>query len=66
MTTPIIVLLILLALKFGVSTWLEAINIRCVRAHSTEVPEAFKSFVDLGTYKKAASYTIDKNKVRHF
>lgn len=62
MTAPVIVLLALLAAKLAASTWLEALNIRCVRAHSGEVPAPFRRFVDLAAYKKAVSYTVDRAK----
>ena len=62
MTVPVIVLLALLAAKLAASTWLEALNIRCVRAHSGEVPAPFRRFVDLAAYKKAVSYTVDRAK----
>ena len=35
---------------------------RCVRAHSGEVPAPFRKFTDLAAYKKAVAYTIDKTK----
>lgn len=62
MTTPVIVLLVLLVLKFAVSTWLDVLNMRCVKAHSGEVPAPFRKFTDLASYQKAVSYTLDKTK----
>ncbi len=62
MTIPVIVLLVLLVLKFLASTVLDLLNISYVKAHSGNVPDAFKSFMDEPTYKKGISYTIDKTK----
>lgn len=62
MTLPVIVLLALIAVKFAASTWLDVLNMRCVRAHSGEVPAPFRKFTDLAAYKKAVAYTIDKTK----
>ena len=58
----IIFLLVLIALKFAFSTWLEALNMGCVKEHSSEVPEAFRAFMDAGTYKKGVAYTLEKTK----
>ena len=57
MTLPVIVLLALIVVKFAASTWLDALNMRCVRAHSGEVPAPFRKFTDLAAYKKAVAYT---------
>ena len=62
MPLPVIVLLALIVVKFAASTWLDALNMRCVRAHSGEVPAPFRKFTDLAAYKKAVAYTIDKTK----
>ncbi|MFR6033348.1 MAG: M48 family metallopeptidase [Bacilli bacterium] len=35
---------------------------RSVRAHSGDIPESFKDFMDFDTYRKGISYTLDKTK----
>lgn len=62
MTTPVIVLLVLLAVKYVAVVRLDILNMRSVREHSAAVPQAFASFMDADTYKKAAAYTIDKTR----
>ena len=53
MTVPVIVLLALLGARLVASSWLELLNIRCVLAHSGDVPAPFRRFVDPAAYKKA-------------
>ena len=50
MTLPVIVLLALIAVKFAASTWLDVLNMRCVRAHSGEVPAPIRKFTELAAY----------------
>ncbi len=66
MTIPVIVLLVMLVLKFAASLVLDLLNISNIRRNSLAVPEAFSSFMDLGTYKKSMAYTIDKTKFAIF
>ena len=56
MTIPVIVLLVMLVLKFAASLVLDLLNISNIRRNSLAVPEAFSSFMDLGTYKKSMAY----------
>lgn len=42
--------------------YLTLLNLRHVRRHATEIPPLFREAIDEGTYKKAVSYTIDKNR----
>lgn len=62
MTIPVIVVLVMLAAKFIAATCLDILNMRSVRAHSGDIPESFKDFMDFDTYRKGISYTIDKTK----
>lgn len=62
MTIPVIVVLVMLAAKFIAATCLDILNMRSVRAHSGDIPESFKDFMDFNTYRKGISYTLDKTK----
>ena len=62
MTIPVIVVLVMLAAKFIAATCLDILNMRSVRAHSGDIPESFKDFMDFDTYQKGISYTLDKTK----
>lgn len=62
MTIPVIVLLALLAVKYAAVVQLDILNMRSVREHAGAVPQAFASFMDADTYKKAAAYTVDKTR----
>lgn len=62
MTIPVIVVLVMLAAKFIAATCLDILNMRSVRAHSGDIPESFKGFMDFDTYRKGISYTLDKTK----
>ena len=62
MTIPVIVVLVMLAVKFIAATCLDILNMRSVRAHSGDIPESFKDFMDFDTYRKGISYTLDKTK----
>ena len=62
MTIPVIVVLVMLAAKFIAATCLDILNMRSVRAHSGDIPESFKDFMDFDTYRKGISYTLDKTK----
>ncbi len=42
--------------------YLTLLNIRHVRQHAKEVPPLFQKAIDEDTYRKAVSYTIDKNR----
>ena len=56
------VFVFLLLLKLGVSVLLDFINLRYVKAHSAEVPESFRDFIDSATYQKSVEYTIAKTR----
>ncbi len=62
MTFPVLVLLVMLAIKFIATTWLDVLNIRAVRANAGKVPHAFVSFMDEATFAKSIAYTIEKTK----
>ena len=62
MTIPVIVVLVMLAAKFIAATCLDILNMRSVRAHSGDIPESFKDFMDFDTYRQGISYTLDKTK----
>lgn len=62
MTIPVIVVLVMLAAKFIAATCLDILNMRSVRAHSGDIPESFKDFMDFDSYRKGISYTLDKTK----
>ena len=52
MTIPVIVVLVMLAAKFIAATCLDILNMRSVRAHSGDIPESFKDFMDFDTYRR--------------
>lgn len=52
----------LLLLKLGSSLLLDWLNLRYVRARAGEVPETFRDFVDLSTYRKSIDYTVAKTR----
>ena len=60
MNTVLIVFILLLVLKLGTGIVLDWINLRHARAHSDEVPEAFKDFIDVEEYRKSVAYTEAK------
>lgn len=62
MTIPVIVVLAMLAAKFIAAAYLDLLNMRSVKAHSGEIPEPFRDFMDFDTYRKGIAYTIDKTK----
>src|SRR2546423_14516705 len=63
MTSVGVIVLALLLLKWAAQIWLERLNLRHVRAHAGEVPEAFEGIVDEATYKKSVEYTLAKGKL---
>ncbi|MGK0309900.1 MAG: STE24 endopeptidase [Lentimonas sp.] len=62
MNEVLIIFVILLLLKSGTGVLLDLINLRYVKAHSTEVPEGFREFIDLPTYQKSVEYTMAKTR----
>lgn len=53
---------ILLLLKLGTSVLLDFINLGHVKAHSAEVPVAFRGFIDMPTYQKSVDYTMARTR----
>ena len=62
MTEVFIIFVLLLLLKLGTSIFLDCINISYVKAHSAEVPEGFREFIDLSTYQQSVEYTVAKTR----
>jgi len=62
MNTVLIVFVGLLILKLGMSLALDWINLRYVQARAGEVPESFRDFIDLPTYRKSVEYTAAKTR----
>lgn len=62
MNTILIAFVFLLFLKFATSSILEAINLRYVKRQSDAVPESFRDFIDLPTYRKSIDYTVAKTR----
>ena len=62
MHTILVVFVCLLILKLGTSILLDVLNLRYVQARAGEVPESFRGFIDLPTYKKSVEYTAAKTR----
>ncbi len=62
MNDVLIIFVFLLSLKLGTSIFLDLINLRHVKAHASKVPESFRDFIDLPTYRKSVEYTIAKTR----
>lgn len=62
MNEVLIIFVVLLLLKVGVSLLLDWINLRHVQSQSSEVPKSFRDFIDLPTYQKSVEYTIAKTR----
>lgn len=62
MTTVLIVFVLLLLLKLGASIVLDWINLKHAQAHSDEVPEPFRDFIELSEYQKSIEYTAAKTR----
>ena len=62
MNEILILFTLLLFLKLCTSSVLDLINLNYVRAHSAKVPEGFRDFIDLPTYRKSVEYTIAKTR----
>jgi STE24 endopeptidase len=65
-TTPFnavsLTVIALIILRWAAQIWLERLNLSHARAHSAEVPDAFKGVVDENTYRKSVEYTLAKGK----
>src|SRR5438445_11819170 len=57
----IIALVLILARAIG-ELWLSGLNQRHVRAHSNEVPLAFRGMIDDATYRRSVDYTLAKSR----
>src|SRR5687767_34202 len=55
--------LVLLALNFALKFWLDARQIRHVRANRDRVPPQFDGSIGLAAHQKAADYTIARTRV---
>jgi STE24 endopeptidase len=62
MNEVLIIFVFLLLLKLSASILLDLVNLKYVKAHSVEVPEGFREFIDLPTYQKSVEYTIAKTR----
>ncbi|MGB0334474.1 MAG: M48 family metallopeptidase [Opitutales bacterium] len=60
MNTLLITFVLLLILKLGASIALDLLNLRYAKARSAEVPDSFRDFMDLPTYRKSVDYTAAK------
>lgn len=63
MTWFAVIVLALIALKWGAQIWLERLNQRNGRAHASAVPEVFKGVVDEATYAKSVAYTLAQGRL---
>jgi STE24 endopeptidase len=59
---PIVCAILILA-RYAAQIWLERLNQRHVRAHSNEVPPAFKDAVTPENYAKSIDYTLAKSRL---
>lgn len=53
---------VLIFARWIAELWLAQINRRCVLAHASEVPAAFKEIIDPATYAKSTRYTLARNR----
>jgi STE24 endopeptidase len=58
----VVAFVVLLLLKVTVSTVLDVINLRYLRVHAKDVPDAFRGFIDSDTYRKSVEYTMAKTR----
>ena len=57
-----IIALVLLLARTIAELWLSRLNQRHVRAHTNEVPAAFRGVVDEATYRRSIDYTLAKSR----
>jgi STE24 endopeptidase len=57
-----IVALVLILARAIAELWLSRLNQRHVRAHSNEVPPAFRGISDEATYRRSVDYTLSKSR----
>jgi STE24 endopeptidase len=58
----VVAFVVLLLLKVTVSTVLDVINLRYLRVHAKDVPDAFRGFIDSDTYRKSVEYSMAKTR----
>jgi STE24 endopeptidase len=58
-----VIFLLLYALNLGLKFWLDARQMRHVRAHRDQVPAQFAEKISLAAHQKAADYTIAKTRL---
>lgn len=56
----------LIVTRWIAQLWLDRLNQHHVRAHSSAVPEAFRSVMDEATYAKSVQYTLANNRFSQF
>src|SRR6266436_1799731 len=57
-----IVALVLILARAIAELWLSRLNQRHVRAHSNELPPAFRGIIDEATYRRSVDYTLSKSR----
>jgi len=57
-----IVALVLILARAIAELWLSRLNQRHVRAHSNELPPAFRGIIDEATYRRSVDYTLAKSR----
>src|SRR6266516_698099 len=57
-----IVALVLILARAITELWLSRLNQHHVRAHSNEVPPAFRGIIDEATYRRSVDYTLAKSR----
>ncbi len=57
-----IIALLLIVARAVTELWLSRLNQRHVRVHATEVPNAFREFIDEPTYRRSVDYTLAKSR----
>jgi STE24 endopeptidase len=62
MNTILLAFIFLLILKVVTSTILDLINLSYVKRQSSAVPDSFRDFIDLPTYRKSIDYTVAKTR----
>lgn len=60
MNELLVVFVLLLILKVATSVGLDWINLRHALSRKESVPESFRDFIDLSTYRKSIDYTVAK------
>jgi STE24 endopeptidase len=58
----VVIALILIFLRATAELWLSRLNQRHVRAHASEVPQAFRQIIDHATYRRSVDYALAKGR----